>query len=79
LIVHLGLLQNALAMEDHQRAHSYLSGIAGKFSIDDINRYLTARNRGHVYVNATLVPIDDTIVTPPLIDYLKKQALDLHT
>jgi Tfp pilus assembly protein PilF len=79
LIGHLGLLQNALAMEDHQRANSYMSGIAGKFSIDDIKRYLAARNWGHVYVNATLVPIDDTMVTPPLIDYLKKQALDADT
>ena len=41
-----------------------MSGIAGKFSMDDIKRYLAARKKGHLYVNATLVPIDDAIVLP---------------
>ena len=36
LIIHLGLLQNALAMEDYQRANQYMDGIAEKFSMDDL-------------------------------------------
>jgi tetratricopeptide (TPR) repeat protein len=76
LIIHLGLLQNALAMEDHQRANHYMSGIAGRFSMDDLKRYLAARNGGHLYVNATLVPIDDAMVISSLHGYLKKKVSD---
>ena len=78
LIIHLGLLQNALAMKDHQRSNQYMAGISRKFSMDDINRFLVARNRGMLHINATLVPIDHEIVMPALIDYLEYEVSNLN-
>lgn len=79
LIIHLGLLQNALAMEDYQRANQYMDGIAEKFSMADLTAYAVARKRGHLYISATLVPIEDAIVLPPLVGYLKDQVLDIDS
>jgi len=77
LIIHLGLLQNALAMEDIHRANRYMAGIAGKFRMQDINSYLDMRSQGHVYIHATLVPIDDTVVIPSLVGFLKDEVSEL--
>ena len=78
LIIHLGLLQNALAMKDLQRANHYMAGISEKFSMDDINRFLVARNRGMLYINSTQVSIDHKIVIPSLIDYLEYEVSILN-
>jgi len=77
LMIHLGLVQNALTAGDHQGAERYMSKVAATFSMAAINRYLALRSRGHLYINATLVPIDDTIVVPFIIGYLSREVSDL--
>jgi tetratricopeptide (TPR) repeat protein len=77
LIVHLGLLQNALAMKNHNQADQYMAVITQKFSMHDLIRYLSARSRGYLYFDGTLVPIDDSVVIPYLLDYLRNKATGL--
>jgi tetratricopeptide (TPR) repeat protein len=73
-VIHMALLQNALTMKDRDRVDRCLSDIAQRFTYADIKAYLDDRARGYHYVKATLVPIDDRIVNPPLVDFLKERA-----
>ena len=78
LVVYLALLQHSLVIEDTTRTNQYLSQITKRFKLSDIEQYLADRARGWHYVNDTLVPVEDAMVIPPLVRYLKQKAGDLH-
>ena len=78
LVTHLASLQHALKTQDESRIDQSLYQITNRFKLRDIEQYLTDRARGWHYVNDTLVPVDDTIIIPPLMEYLKQIAEDLH-
>ncbi|RLB98343.1 MAG: hypothetical protein DRH90_22030 [Deltaproteobacteria bacterium] len=77
LVVYLALLQHSLMIEDKIRANQYMSQITSRFKLSDIEQYLADRARGWRYVNDTLVPVEDAMVIPPLVRYLKQKAGDL--
>ena len=78
IVIYMALLQNALSLKDREGVDRYLSDIARRFTYVDIETYLDDRARGYHYVKATLVPVDDSIVVPPLIDFLKEETRALN-
>ncbi len=74
LVVYLGLLENAVKMQDSHRIDRYLFDITNLFRINQIEYFFSEHARGYHYIKATLVPVEDRIVLPYLADYLKKQA-----
>ena len=77
LVVYLALLQHFLMIEDTTRINQCLSQITNRFKLSDIEQYLMDRAGGWHYVNDTLVPVEDAMVIPPLVRYLKQKAEDL--
>ena len=77
LVVYLALLQHFLMIEDTTRINQCLSQITNRFKLSDIEQYLMDRAGGWHYVNDTLVPVEDAMVIPPLVRYLKQKAGDL--
>jgi tetratricopeptide (TPR) repeat protein len=74
LVIHLVLLQHSLKIQDEIRINQYLAQITKRFKLSDIEQYLADRARGWHFVNDTLVPVDDAMVIPTLVRYLKLKA-----
>jgi len=79
LVINLALLQNYLMLEEKIRIKQSLSQITKRFKLSDIKQYLVDRAEGWHYVNGTLVSVNDAMVIPPLVRYLRQRAVDLHT
>jgi Tfp pilus assembly protein PilF len=77
LIVHLALLQNAIAMKDAVRIDDYLFQITNRFRINNIKQFFIEHAEGRNYIDGTLVPVEDRIVIPYLTDYLERSAQKL--
>jgi tetratricopeptide (TPR) repeat protein len=78
IVIHLALLQHALTIQDKNRIDHRLSQIVKRFKLGDIQQYLTERAKGWHYVNHTLVPVDDAMVIPALVEHLKQKAKNLN-
>jgi hypothetical protein len=68
------MIKNALKMKDKDKVTGYLSTIMSLFAIDDIEQYLAERAGGHDYTHETVVPLDDRMVVPPLVHFLRQKA-----
>lgn len=74
LVIYLGLLQNAIKMQDVDRINTYLLQINSLFRFDEIKHFFTEHAKGYNYIGNTLVPIEDSIILPYLVDFVKEKA-----
>jgi hypothetical protein len=74
LVAHLGLLQNAIMMQNEQRINTYLRQLAGSFRVWEIEHYFAERAKGYLYIHETLVPIKDRIILPYLAGFIEEQS-----
>jgi tetratricopeptide (TPR) repeat protein len=77
LIIHLGLLQNAIVMQDSGRINQYLYNISKLFRMREITYFFSEHAKGYHLIYDTLAPIHDQIILPYLAVFIKEQALKL--
>jgi tetratricopeptide (TPR) repeat protein len=77
LAIVLGLLQNAIKMQDVDRINAYLLQLIDLFRMDEITYFFTEHAKGYHYINGTMVPIEDSIILPYLAAFVKKKAQNL--
>jgi tetratricopeptide (TPR) repeat protein len=74
LIIDLGLLQNAIKIQDAERISTYLRQLTSVFRLDEITHFFVEHAKGYHYIYETLVPIEDKIILPYLADFFKEEA-----
>ncbi|MCG6910930.1 MAG: tetratricopeptide repeat protein [Deltaproteobacteria bacterium] len=74
IVIYLGLLQNAVKMQDRVKTDRYLHQLTAVFTIDQIERFFNAYEKGYRYIDGRLVPLSGRTIFPRLAAYLKEQA-----
>ncbi|MFC1877953.1 tetratricopeptide repeat protein [Thermodesulfobacteriota bacterium] len=77
LVIYLALLQNAIEMQDINRINNYMFQTTELFRMNEIKLFFIEHAKGYNYINEALVPVEDQIILPYLVDFIKERALKL--
>jgi len=77
-VIYYGILENAIKMNDKSLINKIMADILNRFRFGTIETFFNYRIHGFDYIYDTFVPINDSIVIPPLAAYISRSAEQLR-